>query len=211
MMDTIKHTFDSLAPRTAYALIALGFVLILVVILNMGDKTAQLRAERVRLEQRLAQYGTGLDEAAWTQRAQDALNAQSRWEGFTWTGPTPGIIAAQIQSQLSAMGATYNLENVRIEVDPSAITLPSGETILRFQLAGRSREIVDLVSCLEAVTAASPGLAIDEMNVTISNRNRGALRIAGLAAIAIETVAPADTPPANGQAAAPTAQGGGAR
>lgn len=205
--NRLSNLVSSLNERTLYALIALGFVLGIVGILELSDHTAVLKTERNSLETRLAQYGDGLDLDLWTTRAQSSKTVSDEWDNLYWNGQTPGLIAAQVQTRLSIIGAGGLLESLRIDVPPDVITLPDGNQVLRFQLDGRSSDAIDLTNTIGAITGNIPALSINEINLSVQDNNRGIVSLSGFAYFTTTIPDPAITSPAATSPAASSTAG----
>ena len=192
MTDRLAAIFSSLNRRTAYGLIVLAFLLGFVQALNIGDRVALKKAERDVIEQRLGQYGEGLDTELWTARASAANAISGEWQSLFWPGSTTGIIASQIQSRLNTISAQTLLENVRVEVDPNIVDLPTGEA-LRFSVNARSSDAIDLIKALNMVSGNEPILIIRELNLNVRPDDSGIMIISGIAPIDVQS-ATAATP-----------------
>ncbi len=181
MIDVINRQIATLSPRTIYALIILGFLLGIVGIFNLSDHTAVLKAERAGLERRLAQYGDGLDEALWRSRAEETDAINESLNQFFWQGPTPGIISAQISSQLSAVATRSLMNNIQPDVPPDVLELPGDIKALRFQLTARTDEAVRALKVLSDLSSNQPMLTINELTVNVNSNSSANLVIAGIA------------------------------
>ncbi|MEL6112455.1 MAG: hypothetical protein AAFR20_06585 [Pseudomonadota bacterium] len=183
-----SRLFADTAPRTQYALIALGFVLGLSAILSVGDRVAVMRGEHDVLAKRLAQYGDGIDVERWQSRVSQSDAILTDWQSHYWKGPTAGIIAAQIRSTLTEIGQRALLERITIEVDPVIIDLEARKA-LRFQIIGRSSDAVDVIKTLSGMAGAKPALPVSELALTVRQDDSGAFTASGLAFIDVETAA----------------------
>ncbi|MEM1193398.1 MAG: hypothetical protein AAGH42_08415 [Pseudomonadota bacterium] len=187
----LSRLLADIAPRTQYALIALGFVLGLSAVLSVGDRVSVMRGEHDVLAKRLAQYGDGIDIDRWESRVRQTDTILTDWQSHYWKGPTAGIIAAQIRSTLSEIGRRALLERITIEVDPVIIDLENGEA-LRFQVIGRSSDAVDVIKALGSMASAKPALPVTDLSLTVRQDDSGAFTASGLAFITVEAPAPTD-------------------
>ncbi|MEL6506150.1 MAG: hypothetical protein AAFR29_00825 [Pseudomonadota bacterium] len=187
----LSRLLADIAPRTQFALIALGFVLGLSAVLSVGDRVSVMRGEHDVLAKRLAQYGDGIDIDRWESRVRQTDAILTDWQSHYWKGPTAGIIAAQIRSTLSEIGRRALLERITIEVDPVIIDLENGEA-LRFQVIGRSSDAVDVIKALGSMASAKPALPVTDLSLTVRQDDSGAFTASGLAFITVEAPAPTD-------------------
>ncbi|MEM7766863.1 MAG: tryptophan 7-halogenase, partial [Pseudomonadota bacterium] len=100
----LSRLLADIAPRTQYALIALGFVLGLSAVLSVGDRVSVMRGEHDVLAKRLAQYGDGIDIDRWESRVRQTDAILTDWQSHYWKGPTAGIIAAQHSTPANGSG-----------------------------------------------------------------------------------------------------------
>lgn len=180
-LDQLKQ---SLNLRTLYALIALGFLLGLMVIFRLSDATASAAADRAQVENRLMRHGGAIDEAAWSQRAQSAEATLAAWQATRWSGPTAGVVAAEIQSAIGQVIASAQLAPRSINVEPAPVELPNG-AVLRFRISTDSRSGDSVAKTLAAMAAHEPMLIVDGMNVVFDEVGTGRFSVSGYAPINI--------------------------
>ena len=180
------------SPRLLLGVGILVSLLAVNEILKAGDRISSLRAERISLEQRLTQYGDGLDLDEWTARADAAATVTAGWQALSWTGPTAGVIDAQIQSRLTAIGSEATLDNVRIDVDPDVISIETGR-YLRFQFSTRNSDFPSVLAGLEKIAGATPALLAKDINLSLQRDQSVTMTLSGLAPVTIEAPAPANS------------------
>lgn len=188
----LEQLKQSLNLRTLYALIALGFLLGVMIIFRLSDAAASAALEREQVESRLARHGGAIDEAAWLQRAEDAQNTLSAWRATRWSGPTAGVVAAELQSALSRVIASAQLSSLAINVEPAPVELPNG-TVLRFSVSTDSQNGANVAKTLAALATHEPMLVVNGMNVVFDEDASGRFSISGFAPVSIADVPPVET------------------
>lgn len=124
--------------RVNYALIALGAVLAIAWLLHLQDGNSVKRAQLETLKVRAAEFEDPATLQEWEARARRAADISHQWNVGTWSGSTPGVLAAEIQTALQDLSKDTEVTLVQISVDPDPI-LVDGQSVLRFELFGRAR------------------------------------------------------------------------
>jgi len=124
--------------RVNYALVALGAILSIAWFLGLQDENDIQRAQLDALRARAAEFEDPATLQEWEARARRAADVSHQWNVQMWSGPTAGVIAAEIQTALSELSENTNVTLAQITVDPDPV-LVAGQSVLRFELFGRAR------------------------------------------------------------------------
>lgn len=184
MNQFVDQLRQSLNQRTIYALIALGCLLGFSLTARIGDAAKGAEELRLQADARLARHGGEIDEAAWLARADEAELALASWSAAHWTGPTAGFIAAELQSAISVIAATTDVNVIAVNVEPAPVETPQGR-VLAFRVATDSRNGENVAKTLSAFAAHEPMLFIDGMNAVFDSEQRGRFSFSGYAPIVI--------------------------
>ncbi len=177
---------QSLNLRTLYGLIALGCLLGFAVIARIGDAAARAEETRAQVDERLTRHGGAIDEGVWRERAENAEQALALWRATRWSGPTSGIIAAELQGAIGRVVSSAQLNMLSVNVEPAPAESPSG-TVLRFRVATDSRSGDSVAKALAAFGAHEPMIVVDEVNAVFDEGSSGRFSISGYAPITITT------------------------
>lgn len=174
----------SLNQRTIYGLIALAGVLGIALIARLSDEAANAATVKAQFAERLARQGGEVDEVLWRERADGAQGVLDQWKATRWSGPTPGFIAAALQSEMNRIASLAQLSIRSLQVDPAPVDLPGGAA-LRFRIVGDSPSGDSAVKMLAAINAHRPMIVVTEMNVTFTEDTSGRFSAEGYAPIAV--------------------------
>ena len=181
----LERIADSLNQRTIFALIALGGLLGLVLVFRLSDASLAAQERRAVLAERLMQQGGKVDEELWRERAEAAQTSLAQWRATRWTGETPGLVAAIMQSEISGIATAAEISVLALEVDPSPVDLPNGAA-LRFRLAAESPGGDSAARALAGFSAHRPTLIVDEVNAVFDEDEKsGRLSVSGYAPVVI--------------------------
>ena len=169
--------------RVNYALIALGVLLALAWLFQLQDQNDARRAQLEALTLRAAELEDQASLQEWGERARRAADLAHEWNVRQWSGPTPGIISAEIQAVLREAAEKSDLAQVQITVDPDPLDV-DGRPVLRFELFGRARTRNGL-SFLVDLAALDKRVLLAEATFTPSPL-RAQIRLSGVAPIRVE-------------------------
>ncbi len=184
MAQYYERIKQSLNLRTLYGLIALASLLGIAFIARMDDAAASAKEARVQVDERLARHGGAIDERVWRERAENAEQALTLWRATQWSGPTAGVVAAELQGAISGVAAAAQLNVLSVTVEPAPVELSDG-TVLRFRMAADSRSGESVAKTLAAFGAHEPMIIVDGMNAVFDEEARGRFSVSGYAPIAI--------------------------
>lgn len=195
MLAVLKSQIETLSDSAKYGLVLLGALLGFDVATRSGDIAETQASARDAAQAQFAGVGEGLDLATWRERADAASQSLEAWRGRLWSGPTPGIVAADIQAHVNAVGGSFNLSGQKTEVDPEPIVVAQGQG-LRFRVQASIRSSAQFARFFGALEEGTPVLFVDELSLTIARDDRGFFELSGIAPIDIAPPESADPSPA---------------
>jgi hypothetical protein len=170
---------QQVTPRSLYGLVVLGALLgiYLIVLLSGLVSTQRERAQELATE--LALMEDLEAQTIWRDRMKQTSEMLEQWAGHVWQAASPGIAAAQIDSDLRSLGQATGIENLRTDV--SAVTsVRDGIPYIRFELSGAITS--DQIPVLFASLAASKKmLVLDDVRMTTRQENNTTVQMSGIA------------------------------
>lgn len=114
---------EQATPRAMFGMGALLVILIILGLSELARINQDLRQEVNNLQRAMRIEQALLDDASLTTRSSDIAVSLSDMQSQFWTGSTPGIVRAQIQTELGRVANNAELRNSRITVlsDPIAL------------------------------------------------------------------------------------------
>lgn len=182
MNQYLERFGQSLNLRTLYGLIALGCLLGVSMLGRLDAATVRAADARAEIEARLTRHGGAIDENLWRERAATAQAELAFWQSTHWSGPTSGVIAAELENAINQVARGAGLDVIAVNIDPAATESPSGP-ILRFSFATDSRSGDSVAKTLAAFGAHEPIIVIDEMNAVFNESVQGRFSASGYAPI----------------------------
>ena len=186
MNQNLERFRQSLNLRTLYGLIALGCLLGVSLIGRLDDIAKTAAQSRAETDARLTRHGGAIDETLWNERAADAEAELAFWQSTHWSGSTPGVIAAELESAINQITRGAGLRVINVNIDPAPSETPSG-SVIRFNFATESRSGDSVAKTLAAFGAYQPILVIDEMNAVFDENIHGRFSASGYAPVSIVT------------------------
>ena len=176
----------ALNDRVRYGLIILIALAGFDLLTRLESAALSSVASREIAQRQFARVGGDLDLDEWRARAAEANVALDRWRAQVWRGPTPGVIAADIQSRLRSRSLEHGVGVRRVEVDPVPLALAQGEG-LRVQFEASMRSASQFAQFFGELEQSVPVLFIDELSLTIGQNDQAYFSFSGVAPIAVET------------------------
>ena len=179
-------------------LAAYGLLLIACVIGFLGLESFS-KAEN-NLESRLAAAQTELATLSsiretdhWSDRLVESQAARDALQSQIWTGPTAGVIAAELQQALRMMAGELKFDQLQIRVDPDPVE-SDGVMQLSYEMSGRAPSSKDFADFFEAIATYPKILVVDEFDFAQSLRDRRPPRLGMRGRIAVQIAAPNSNP-----------------
>ncbi len=182
MIAAIENFLRGLSDRSKYGLVFLGALLGFDVVSRIDEAAEAQRAERQVALDLFAGADRGISLESWRGRSAEAAAAVDQWRGRVWSGQTPGVIAAEIQTRITAHARPLDIPSVKVEVDPKPIEIAGGEA-LRFQLTASVDASAKFAHFFQALEKSNPVLFVDELALTVGRQDQAYFEIGGFAPI----------------------------
>jgi len=182
MVAAIKNQWAQLSDRAKYGLVVLAALLGFDLLTRVDDFASGKANDRAIVQDQFASTRDVIDFDEWQKRADEAVVSLEDWRRQLWSGPTPGIVAADIQSYMNGVGTSFNLGGQKTEVDPEPIAIAQGQG-LRFRVQASMSSSAQFARFFGALEEASPVMFIDELSLNISRDGRGFFEMSGVAPI----------------------------
>ncbi len=170
--------------REQYLLVGLAGALALAGLARL-HAAADASTARVReLAAATALAGDGVDEALWRERALPSEAAAAGWREATWQGSSYGVLSAEIQTRLMAIGVEAGFAGMIIEVDPAPLDIGT-TSVLRFRMSGAALYGDATARLLAAIAANEKRLILDEASIANNPNGSGRVNLSGVAPIII--------------------------
>ncbi len=192
MNDSIIRFLEGLSDRSKSGLVFLAALLGFDVVSRIDRAADARRAERQVALDLFAGADRSISLETWRERSVEAASAVDQWRNRIWTGQTPGVIAAEIQTHISALARPIGIPSVQVEVDPAPIEIAGGEA-LRFQLTASVDASGKFALFFKEVDQSNPVLFVDELALTLGRQDQGYFEIGGLAPISYGAPQEAET------------------
>jgi len=180
MINLLKSQLENATRRTQYALAALAAISSFYGIDGLRTKTIAASQANMAAERSLARFTGDNIGDIWIERVGAARDSRQKWQTHFWTGDTPGVIAARVQSALSGIAVSSNLTSVRIQVDPNPFEAEATKGV-RFTIRAQAGSPEDALDFLTSTAAYEQFLILDDVNFRVMQNTRVMLNISGIA------------------------------
>jgi hypothetical protein len=191
MANAIAERLAQTSRREQYLMAAFFAVALFAALWRLHDAVDGARSQLVVLSEQVAASGDGVDEELWNARATEAAAAAGAWRSASWQGPSFGVLSAEIQARLMAIGAEAGVSGMVIEVDPAPLEIGS-VSVLRFRFSGSALYRTSMPEFLAQVAGNDRRLLLDEASIDIGSEGPGRVTVSGLAPIILEQAAAQD-------------------
>ena len=175
--DTLLDRVRSNIPeRMQYLLIALGFVVAILGLLELTDAKNNLLTEQQTLTREIASLSDG-SASEWEERVALTLHARAAWTETRWQAETPGIASANVQKYLTELTREIGLESVRLSVASDPISTGNND-LLRFEIVGLGGANV-LSDMLVRLSVSSKTMLVTDISAQIRGEQKTRMSVAG--------------------------------
>lgn len=191
MANLVADRLARTSRREQYLLTAFFAVALFAGLWRLNDAVNGARSQLVALSEQVAASGDGVDEELWNARATEAAASAGAWKAASWQGPSFGVLSAEIQARLMAIGAAAGVTSMVIEVDPAPLEIGS-VSVLRFRFSGSALYRTSMPEFLAQVAGNDRRLLLDEASIDIGSDSPGRVTVSGLAPIILEQAPSSD-------------------
>lgn len=160
---------DDVTPRVRYGLVILAALFVALGVSRWSDRLDDRRSEVETLEYRLAELNALRGTDIWTDRLAISETMTDMARARMWTGDSPGVIAAEIDQQIRAVAMLYEVENIRISVDPSTTDVGDLQ-IMSFQFAGNARPQTTPLPLIMRLAGTEKAIFVEDVRFNIDRR-----------------------------------------
>lgn len=196
-MAWLDRTDMQITPLVAYGLVFLGAVLAWLGLekFNRAETELANKVRGVQTELATLQNLSAADE--WSERLAVAMERRNAALSETWSGRTPGVIAAQLQQAIRKTSLALDYTQINIRVEPEGVDI-DGISVLSFEFSGQAPDGKAIPSLLEGLAAEPRRIVVTELDFFQSVRDRRRPRVT-LSGIVPITLAAGETSGGEGQ------------
>ena len=183
MLEPMIQRWQAITVREQYMVVVLAAIVLFLGVLKVHDSATSSYKRLQEVSARAANAGDGLNQDLWSTRSEEAGTVLNTWRKATWQSNSYGIIQAQMQTRLVEIAAEAGLTGMKIEVDPSPVTLGTN-TLLRFRVNATARYRTSIPEFLSGLVANDQRLILDEVSI-LAGSGAGRLVVSGMAPVIV--------------------------